>query len=80
MNFRFLFTKFAFTEFQNISTFGQTFGLWLHRPSAAKVEAEGEKPSTSAKDLWPLVDRCEQELRNLGKKSNPRVNGRLIIK
>ena len=57
MNFKFLVTKFAFTEFQQILTFGQTFGLWLHRPLAAKVEAEGEKPSTSAEDLRPSVDR-----------------------
>ena len=27
MNFKFLVTKFAFTEFQKILTFGQTFGL-----------------------------------------------------
>ena len=53
MNFKFLVTKFAFTEFQK----KLTFGLWLHRPSAAEVEAEGEKPSTSDEDLRPLVDR-----------------------
>ena len=55
MNFKFLVTKFAFTEFQKILTFGQTFGFWLHRPLAAEVE--GEKPSTSAEDLRPSVDR-----------------------
>ena len=57
MNFKFLVTKFAFTEFPKILTFGQTFGLWLHRLSAAEVEAEGEKPLTLDEDLMPLVDR-----------------------
>ena len=57
MNFKFLVTKFAFTEFQQILTFCQTFGLWLHRPKAAKVEAKGVEPLTSAKDLRPSADR-----------------------
>ena len=59
-HFEFLVTKFitGFIEFQKISTFGQTFGLRLHRPSAAEVKAEGEKPSTSAEDLRPSVDHC----------------------
>ena len=56
MNFKLLVTKFAFTEFQKILTFGQTFGLWLHRPSAAEVEAEVEKPLTLAENLGPSVD------------------------
>ena len=54
MNFKFLFTKFALTEFQKIST----LGLRLQKPLAAKVKAEGEKPSTSAEDLRPLLDHC----------------------
>ena len=53
MNFKFLVTKFVFTEFQKVLTFCETFCPWLHRPLAAEVEAKGEKPSTSAKELWP---------------------------
>ena len=50
---KFLVTKFilGFIEFEKISTFGQTFGLPLYRPSAVGVEAEGEKPSPSV-DRW----------------------------
>ena len=56
--FKFLVKKFiiGFIEFQKISTFGQTFGLRLHTPSAAEVEAKGKKPSTSTEDLRPSVD------------------------
>jgi len=55
---KFLVIKFilGFVKFQKMST----FGLQLHRPWAAKVKAEGEKPSTSAEDLRPLVDRCPE--------------------
>ena len=67
--FKFLVTKFiiGFIEFQKISTFRQTFGLRLHRPSAAEVEAKGEKPSTSAEDLQPSVDRWSARTRQLGR-------------
>ena len=47
MNFKFFVTNFAFTEFQKILT----FGLWLHKSSAAEVEAEDEKPSAFGRPL-----------------------------
>ena len=49
---KFFVTKFAlkFTEFQKFQP--------LTRPSATEGEAEGEKPLTSAEDLWPSVDHC----------------------
>ena len=45
-------------DFSNLwpSTTGFFFGLQLHIPSAAIAVAEGEKPSATAVDLWPLVD------------------------
>ena len=62
MSFKIQFFSNRIADFSNLwpsvtgFTFGRTFGLQLHIPSAAVAIAEGEKYSATAVDLWPSVD------------------------